>query len=75
MCITFKLVSEFVLSKYPLCDKCYRTCMNLKYIKKSLKDLIYKDSEALIISLNVSTSKQSKLTILDKRKNYTYQLL
>ena len=45
---TYKLVSESVLSKYPLCGKHYRTWLNLQSVWQSFDVPIYKDSGVLM---------------------------
>ena len=68
---TCKLVSESVLSKYPLCGKCYRTWLNLQSVIQSLHVLIYKDLEVLMIifkCLNVLSERSTKHNTRRKQK-------
>ena len=60
---TYKLVSESVLSIYPLCGECYRAWLNLQSVWQSSHVPIYKDSEVLMIiseCLNVLSEEVNK---------------
>ena len=60
---TYKLVSETVLSKYPLCGKCYSPWLNLQSVWQSFHVPIYEDSGVLMIiseCLNVLSEEVDK---------------
>ena len=60
---TYKLVSESVLSKCPLCGKCYRTWLDLQSVWQLSHVPIYKESGVLIIifmCLNVLSEEVDK---------------